>query len=81
MRLHVGEFTAEQFTQPVDGQILCNINTFAPAIIPLAGIAFRVLVGHNTSQSRKNLSRNKILRRNQLYPTLLPAKLIVYGFE
>ena len=47
MGLHIGEAGAEQLTGAIDRKLFGDVDIFAAAIIALAGIAFRILVGQH----------------------------------
>jgi hypothetical protein len=47
VRLDVGELGAEEGLDPVDGQLLDNVNVLAAAVVALARVALGVLVGED----------------------------------
>ena len=47
VRLHVGEAAVEQLLGAVDGELLGHVDVLAAAVVALAGIAFRILVGEH----------------------------------
>ena len=49
VRLHVGKLTAEQFLRSITSKVFDLVVEFTTAVVPLAGIAFRVLVGQPRS--------------------------------
>ncbi len=66
MCLHVGVFRAEKFLGAFDRQLLHFVGVFAAAIVPLAWIAFGVLVGKDGAHGFEHRFGNEILRRNEL---------------
>ena len=66
MRLHVGKFRAEQLAGPLDGQVLRNIHALAAAVIALAGVALRILIGQYRACCGQHRLRHDIFRGDQL---------------
>src|SRR5579864_5193084 len=65
MRLHIGIFTIKNLFKSVDGELFGLVHDFTSSIITTAGIALRVLVGHDISHGLHHLQGGKIFRRNQ----------------
>jgi len=66
MRLHIGGLRPEQFFNPVDRELLGDIDEFAAAVIAFAGIALGVFIGELRPLSGHHHRARVILRRDQL---------------
>ncbi len=79
VRLDVCEFRTEQGLDPVDGQLLHDVNVLAAAIVALARVALGVLVGQDRPLRLHDGGRGEILRGDHFQRRLLAAQLIVNG--
>ncbi len=75
MRLHVGVVGAEQLLDPVYGQLLCDVDVLAAAVVALARIAFGVLVGEHAALGFHHPRAGVVLAGDQLDVVLLAAGL------
>ena len=74
MRLHVGELAAEQLGDPLDRQILGDVDELAAAVIALTRQALGIFVGENRALRFQNGAGNDVLRGDQLDLVALPAE-------
>ena len=79
MRLHVGVIGAEQLLDAVDGQLLGDIHVLAAAVVALARIAFRVLVGQLAALRLHHPRAGIVLAGDQLDVILLSTGLVGDG--
>ncbi len=79
MRLHVGIFRAEQRLGAVDRQLFRHVHIFAAAVVALAGIAFRILVGQLAALRFHHCRAGVVFRRDQLDVIFLAAVFILDG--
>ena len=75
VRLHVGEPALEERLGPLDRQHLGLVDELAAAVVAVAGIAFRVLVGEHGAGGLQHGARDEVLRRDQLDLVLLALQL------
>ena len=75
VRLHVGVLGAEQRLQPVDGQLLDDVDVLAAAVVPPAGVALGVLVGQHRALGLHDGHRREVLAGDHLQRGLLPGQL------
>ena len=75
MGLHVGEGAAEQFGDPVDRELLGDVDVLAAAVVALAGQSFGVLVGEHRALRFQHRAAHDVLRRDQLDLVALAAEL------
>ena len=73
MRLHVGVFGPEQFTDSLSRQIFDDIDEFTPAVVAATGISFSIFVGQHRAGRLQNGGTGIVLRSDQLQPFLLPG--------
>ncbi len=73
MRLYVGVLRAKEFLGAVARQVLHHVGKFAPTVITLTGIAFRVLVGENRAGSFEHRFTHEVLRGDQFEAFVLTA--------
>ncbi len=66
VRLHVGVIGAEKFLDPIDREILGNVDPFASAVIALARITLGVFVGHHAGHGFAHGAAGVVLRGDQL---------------
>src|ERR1700686_2189920 len=78
MRLHVGVVGAEQLLGALDRQLLGHVDVLAAAVVALAGIAFRVLVGEHRALRLQHPWTGVVLRSDELDVLLLAAALALY---
>ena len=65
MRLHVGPLCPIDFLDPVDGQLFDLVHHLATAVIALAGIALRILVGTYRAHGLPHILTDIVLRSNE----------------
>jgi len=73
--LHVGEVGSVELLEPVDGELLGNVDELAAAVITLAGVALGVLVGELGALGLHHRRRRIVLRGNELDVLFLPPVL------
>ena len=73
--LDVGEATVEQLAGALDRQLLRDVDELAAAIIALAWIAFRILVGHHRALRLEHGARHDVFRGDEFDAIALTAKL------
>src|SRR5215211_2725805 len=66
VRLHVDVLRAEELYRPLDGEVLDLVYLLATAVVALARIAFRVLVGKDRALRREDRGRGEVLACDQL---------------
>ncbi len=71
MWLHIGKFTVEQLTNPLNRQFFNDIDIFAPTIIATPGIAFCVFIGVYRADSLHDGAADDVFRRDQFNPVIL----------
>ena len=64
--LHVGVVRAKQGLGPLDRQILSLVHILAAAVVALAGVTFRVLVGQRGALGLHHAGAGVVLRGDQL---------------
>ena len=79
MRLNIRCRGIEQFLYPVDGKLLDNVDEFAAAVIPLAGVAFGILVREPGALRLEHSQARVVLRGDELDVRLLPLVLADHG--
>ena len=79
MGLHVGGFCAEQLLDPIDRQLLGDVHPFAAAVIALARITFRILVGEHRTLRLHHGRAGVVLRRDQFDMVFLALGLALDG--
>jgi hypothetical protein len=77
VRLHVGVVGAEQFLRTIDRQLLGDVDELTAAVVALARVAFRVLVGHRRTLRLQHPRTGVILRGDELDVILLALPLAV----
>ena len=75
--LHIGVFGAEQFLSSIARQILHHIRELATAVVALARISLRILVGEHRACGFEHGLADEILRANQLQALVLAAGVVV----
>ena len=75
MRLHIGERTAEQPGDALDGEPLGDIDELAAAVIAFARQAFGVFVGQHRALRLEHGAADDVFRRDQLDLVALAAEL------
>ena len=73
--LHVGGVRPEQLPDPVDRQLLGDVDVLAAAVVPLAGIALGILVRQLRALRRHHGRRGVVLAGDQLDVLFLAAVL------
>ena len=79
VRLHVGGLRAEQGLDPVDGQLLDDVDVLAAAVVAPAGVALGVLVGQDRALGLHDRGGGEVLRRDHFEGGLLAAQLMING--
>ncbi len=77
MRLHVGVVGTEQRLGALDGERLRLVDELAAAVVALAGVAFRVLVGQHRTLRPHDSLRSVVLRSDQ-FDMLFLATLLQF---
>ena len=75
VRLHVGVFGPEELAGPAPGQVLDLVDDAVAAVVALAGVALRVLVGEHRTGRGHHRSGGEILGRDELQGGVLPLLL------
>ena len=78
MGLHVGMLAAEQLFQAIARKIFHNIHKFAAAVIALAGIPLRVLVGQVAAHRRHHRGRDDVFACDEFQIPPLTGKLLFH---
>ena len=79
VRLHVGVLGAEQLLGALDGQRFGDVHELAAAVVALAGVAFRVLVGQDRTGRLQHRLADEVLRGDQLEPGVLALDFVANG--
>ncbi|EEF93685.1 hypothetical protein CATMIT_01681, partial [Catenibacterium mitsuokai DSM 15897] len=79
MRLHVGVVGAVELLDPVDRQLLGDVDVLATAVIALARVALGVLVGQHAALGFQHARAGVVLRGDQLDMVFLAAGLVGDG--
>ena len=79
VRLHVDVVAAEDLLRPAQGQPLRDIDELAAAVIPLAGVAFGVLVREHRPLRGHHGLAGVVFRRDHLETVALPVPLAFDG--
>ena len=79
VRLDVGVLGAEQRLRAVDRELLDHVDVLAAAVVALAGIALRVLVGQHAALALEDGLRHEVLRGDHLQRAPLAVQLAVQG--
>ena len=75
--LYISPFGSEYLFYTVDSQLLAHIHYLAAAVITFAGVAFGILVGHNTSHSLHHLLANEVFGGDKLYTVQLTVAFLL----
>src|SRR6185295_5074827 len=75
-RLHVGVLAAEQLLDPRNGEVLDDVDDLAAAVVALAGVALRVLVGEDGARRLQHRFGDEVLGGDQLEVAMLPLGLL-----
>ena len=78
MRLHVGVFAAEQLLHAPARKFLHFVHKLAAAVIALAGIALRVLVGEVAAHRRHDGGRDDVLAGDEFKVAALAGELALH---
>ena len=79
MRLHIGIGCAIEAFQPINRQLLSDINIFTATVVAFAGITLSVFVGHLTTLSCHNRRAGVVFRGNQFNVLLLTLIFLLHG--
>ncbi|CAE6788374.1 hypothetical protein R69746_04615 [Paraburkholderia aspalathi] len=79
MRLHVGKLRVEELLDAIERQRFDHVGVFTPAVIALARIPFRVLVGQHRALRFEHRARHDVFRRDQFDLRLLALQLFQNG--
>ncbi len=77
--LDIGVRTAEQLTGPLPRQLLRHVHGIAASVIPLSGIALRILIGETGAHGQHDGRADNILRGDQLDVAPLTVKFRADG--
>ncbi len=72
--LDVGEAAVEQLACALDREAFGDVDKLAAAVIPSAGVAFRVFVGHHRALRLEHGARDDVFRRDQFEPIALTTE-------
>ena len=72
MRLHVGVIGAEQRFHTLNGEQLHGVHVLTAPVVTPAGVAFRILVGHNAALGFHHPRGGVVFRSDELDVLLLP---------
>jgi hypothetical protein len=75
VRLHVGVLGTEEPGQPVDGQLLDDVDVLAAAVVAPARVALGVLVRQDRALGLHDGDRREVLAGDHLQRRLLPVQL------
>jgi hypothetical protein len=75
VRLHVGEARVEQGLEPVDGELLDDVDVLTPAVIAASRVALGVLVRRHGALRLHDRDGREVLRRDHLQRRLLAVAL------
>ena len=76
VRLHVRVLGPEQRLRPLDGQRLGDVDELAAAVVALARISLRVLVGHHRARGVHDGHTREVLGGDQLEAEVLPRGFV-----
>ena len=76
VRLHVGRLGTEQRLDPVDRELLDDVDMLAAAVVALARIALGVLVGQHRALRLHHRRRREVLGGDHLQRGLLAVELV-----
>ena len=76
MRLDVGVFGAENLLRARNRQRLGDVDELATAVVPLAGVAFGVLVGQHRSGGVEHGLADEVLRGDELQAGVLAVHFV-----
>ncbi len=76
VRLHVGMLRAEERLRAVDRDLLDPIHELAAAVVPLARITLRILVGEDRTLRLAHRARDPVLRGDELQVVVLAPLLL-----
>src|SRR5215203_1170822 len=79
MRLNVDVLRAKKLPGSFDRQSLDFIDKLAAAVVALAGIAFRILVGQHATDRSQHRRTDEVFRCDQLDPVPLTTLLALDG--
>lgn len=75
VRLHVRGLGAEQVLDPVDGQLLDDVDVFTAAVVAAPRVALGVLVGEHRALGLHDGGRGEVLRGDHFQRRLLAVQL------
>ena len=75
MGLHIGELGAVELAGAVAREVLDDVDLLASAVVALAGVAFRVLVGEDAAHGLHDGQAREVLGRDELDAAALAGKL------
>src|SRR5690606_8495748 len=76
VRLNISEFAVEELLGALDGEFLDDVDELAAAVVALARIAFRILVGQDRTLRLENGARDDVFRGDQLDLVALATELL-----
>ena len=77
--LNVGEIGAIQFFEPVNTQLLNNVDKFTTAVITLARVTLGVFVGQDRALESHDRRTGVVFRGDQLNVLFLPMRFLQHG--
>ena len=77
MGLNVGKLGPEQLLGPIDREALGLVDVLAAAVVALAGIAFRILVGEHRALRLQHGGTGVVFRGDQLEVIFLPLHFVL----
>ena len=75
--LDIGVRTAKQLTGPLPRQLLRHVHGIAASVIPLSGIALRILIGETSAHGQQDGLADDVLGGDQLNVVLLPVEFLL----
>ena len=79
VRLHVGVLRAEELLHALDGEALGHVDELAAAVVALAGVALRVLVGEDRSLRGHHRGTRVVLGGDEFEAVFLAPVLVADG--
>ena len=76
VRLHIRPICSKQLLRTVNGKLFHDINVLTAAVVPLAGIALRILVREDTALCLHNGTAYDVLRGDEFQLRTLAVQLL-----
>ena len=77
--LNIRETATEELLRPIYCKVLGNVHELAPAIVPAAGVAFRILVCHDAALCFHDSRRDDVFAGNQFDLVALATKFLTHS--